>query len=188
MFKSTVRERLIPYNPAEELDLPTSTSGSRRAITPEERVHILKLAETHRSGSYIKLMFYCGLRPGKCIPLQWCDIDLDAGLLHVTKALKKGSKEVGPPKSESPLSHSKKTFPIGLLLLTTFLLFTVVCSGCNKGNNTLPKRQTATVRIRQPRITTILQPLIFPSTSAKPIQTETERMTRQTFWKVPKPT
>ena len=101
MFKSAVRERLIPYNPAEELDLPASTSGSRRAITPEERTHILRLAETHRSGLYIKLMLYCGLRPGECIPLQWCDIDLDAGFLHVTKALKKGSEEVGPPKSES---------------------------------------------------------------------------------------
>lgn len=101
MFKSAVRERLIPYNPAEELDLPASTSGSRRAITPEERKHILRLAETHRSGLYIKLMLYCGLRPGECIPLQWCDLDLDAGFLHVTKALKKGSEEVGPPKSES---------------------------------------------------------------------------------------
>ena len=101
MFKSAVRERLIPHNPAEELDLPASTSGSRRAITPEERAHILRLAETHRSGLYIKLMLYCGLRPGECIPLQWCDIDLDTGFLHVTKALKKGSEEVGPPKSES---------------------------------------------------------------------------------------
>lgn len=101
MFKSAVREHLIPYNPAEELDLPASTSGSRRAITPEERKHILRLAETHRSGLYIKLMLYCGLRPGECIPLQWCDLDLDAGFLHVTKALKKGSEEVGPPKSES---------------------------------------------------------------------------------------
>ena len=101
IFKSAVRERLIDRNPADDLDLPASTVGSHRSITAEERTHILRVADGHRSGLYIKLMLYCGLRPGECIPLQWCDIDLDNGFIHVSKALKRGSEIVDTPKSDA---------------------------------------------------------------------------------------
>jgi len=101
MFQRAKKEGLISVNPADDLELPAGTSGSRRSICREERKAILSLAETHRSGLYIKVLLYCGLRPAECIPLQWCDLDLDDGYIHVTKALKKGSEEVGPPKSAS---------------------------------------------------------------------------------------
>lgn len=101
MFKYAKREGLISTNPADDLDLPTSEDGTRRSITQAERKAILSLADRHRSGLYVKMMLYCGLRPAECIPLQWADIDLDHGFITVSKALKKGSEQVGAPKSKA---------------------------------------------------------------------------------------
>lgn len=101
MFKYAKREGVIATNPADNLDLPTSEDGTRRSVTPAERKAILSLADRHRSGLYIKMMLYCGLRPAECIPLQWADIDLEHGFVTVSKALKKGSEQVGAPKSKA---------------------------------------------------------------------------------------
>lgn len=99
MFDRARKEHLIAENPATDLEMPTTNDGSYRSITPEERKEILILAETHKSGLLIKMLLYCGLRPGECIPLQWTDIDLQTGFVTIRKALKKGSEIVEEPKT-----------------------------------------------------------------------------------------
>ena len=61
MFKRARISRLIPYDPAEDLALPSTKAGTRRSITPAEREFILKLAETHHAGLWVKTMLLCGL-------------------------------------------------------------------------------------------------------------------------------
>jgi len=56
VFKRARISRMIPYDPAEDLALPAAENGSYRSITPEEREAILRLAETHHSGLWIKVM------------------------------------------------------------------------------------------------------------------------------------
>ena len=99
MFYRAYRLRMIPFNPAEDLQMPNATDGKRRSITAGEREAILRLAETHYAGLWIKTLLYTGLRPGETRALNWCDIDFKNRLIHVTKAMKSRTREIGAPKS-----------------------------------------------------------------------------------------
>ena len=101
IFKKARLSRLITYDPAEDLELPRCKQGKRRSITDVERTMILKAAETHHAGLWIKMMLYCGLRPGEIIALQWKDIDLKKKLVNIYKAKESGTEDIKDPKTEA---------------------------------------------------------------------------------------
>jgi len=102
IFKQARISRLIPYDPAEgSLKMPLSTEGTRRSITDIERAFILNTARTHRSGLWVKMMLYCGLRPGELMALQWKDIDFKRKLVIINKAKESGSKDFKEPKTKA---------------------------------------------------------------------------------------
>ena len=49
---------------------------------------ILQIAETHRVGVWVKLMLYCGLRPGETAGLLWKHVDLKNKKINIVQALK----------------------------------------------------------------------------------------------------
>jgi len=99
MFKRARISRLILYDPAEELTLPSATAGKRRSITQHERDHILNLAETHHAGLWIKTLLYCGLRSNETRALDWRHVDFDKKLIHVEQAMKARTIKIDEPKS-----------------------------------------------------------------------------------------
>lgn len=106
---------MILGNPAEHLTLPRPErpGTSHRPITDEEERLILEVARTHRAGLWVKLMLYCGLRPGEAIVLRARDIDLDKRRLSVHAALEAVTGKVKGPKSASGV----RTIPIPDLLM-----------------------------------------------------------------------
>ncbi|MDR0490465.1 MAG: site-specific integrase [Oscillospiraceae bacterium] len=117
MFGKAVKSRLIPYNPADDLELPKAKDNPRRSITPIEREAILEVAKTHEGGLWIKMMLYCGHRPGETIPLRWWDIDLKKKTINIHLAYESGSKGVfKEPKSEA----GYRTVPIPDHLIPDF--------------------------------------------------------------------
>ena len=101
MFKRARISRLIPYAPAENLELPAAKDGTRRSITEAGRKAILKLAETHHAGLWVKMMLYCGLRPGETRALDWRHIDFEKKMVHVDKAMKAHTTIIDDPKTPS---------------------------------------------------------------------------------------
>lgn len=102
IFEQARISRLIPYNPAENLKMPNIAQQSkRRSITDHEREWILKTAETHHAGLWIKMMLYTGLRPGEVIALDWIDIDFKKKLVYVSKAKESGSNDIKEPKTDA---------------------------------------------------------------------------------------
>jgi len=102
IFKQARISRLIPYDPAEgSLKMPLTTEGQRRSITDTERQFMLDTAKTHRAGLWVKMMLYCGLRPGELMALQWKDIDFKHKLVIINKAKESGSKEFKEPKTKA---------------------------------------------------------------------------------------
>ena len=99
MFRQARISRLIVFDPAEGLQLPEYVKRSHRAITEEERKHILAVAETHRAGLWVLTILYAGLRPGETAVLLWKDIDFDANEIHVYKAAESGTGEIKDPKT-----------------------------------------------------------------------------------------
>jgi integrase len=113
MFYRAYKSRLITYNPADELFLPAAVAGTHRNITDHERVHILKEAETHYAGLWVKLILYSGMRPGETRALDWRHIDFDKKLIRVREAMKSGTTTIDVPKS----SDGVRDIPINKKLL-----------------------------------------------------------------------
>lgn len=101
MFKRARQSRLIVYDPAELLELPTVVEGKRRSITDREREAIFAVAERHRSGLWILTLLYTGMRPGETAALSWSDVDFANNEIHVHAAKESGSTTIKGPKTAS---------------------------------------------------------------------------------------
>lgn len=101
IFRQARISRVILFDPSESIKKPRTKRGTHRSITSFEREHILKVAETHVAGLWVKTMLYCGLRPGETIPLRWKDIDFKKKRLHITEAKESGSNTIKGPKSKA---------------------------------------------------------------------------------------
>ena len=112
-LKAAKMNRLIQDNPSEYIKKPKCKEGMpRRSITAEEREAVLKVAEWHRGGLFIKIMLYCGLRPGEAMALTWDDIDFKARTLSISKS-RKVNGELGKPKTKA----SNRLLPIPSVLI-----------------------------------------------------------------------
>ncbi len=105
MFRQAHVSRLIVYDPALALTLPSVTQGKRRSITEEERAVLLEVAKTHRCGLWVKFMMYEGLRPAETAALKVKHLDFERGLISVTDSVESGSDVVGAPKSAAGIRY-----------------------------------------------------------------------------------
>jgi len=100
LFRMAMENHLILENPTNSIKLPPCRDGSNRSITAKERKFTLQVAEYHKSGIYILLMLYLGLRPGEVAALQWRNVDLNSGYVKIDSA-RKGESRIGTPKSDA---------------------------------------------------------------------------------------
>jgi integrase len=97
-----VAERLIPVNPARNLELPTKLLKKKpceRFYTVAE-VHRLMSVAAGREHLALALLFACGLRPQELLALR--DDDVQPGALRIDEAIKekeRGEKRIGETKS-----------------------------------------------------------------------------------------
>jgi integrase len=86
-----VNRRWIAFNPARQALLtPTAKPAtSRRALTPDEAAALWKTLDGERLGNYFRLMLTTGLRPGEAAGLCWDAVDLDRGVIHVWRAVRR---------------------------------------------------------------------------------------------------
>ena len=103
MFARAYSAGIINRDPAANLVLPKTTKGTHRKLTDRERTAVLAVADRgeHNACLWVKLMLYCGLRPGETVALQWKDIDFKNSILHVTKAKESGKNEIKSTKTEA---------------------------------------------------------------------------------------
>ena len=99
MFKRARQSRLIVYDPAELLELPSVKQGVRRSITEAERTAILEVAEYHQAGLWVLTLLYTGMRPGETAALTWADVDFKNNEIHVHVAKESGSAAIKGTKT-----------------------------------------------------------------------------------------
>jgi integrase len=99
IFSFAVNNRVIDYNPANQLEILQSASEpqKRRALTEEERNRIMEFE--HRAKPSAMLMMLSGLRRGEATALQWNDIDFENNKIYVTKSFNFKTKEFKAPKN-----------------------------------------------------------------------------------------
>lgn len=85
IFGKAYENGLIATNPAEHIIKPIGTKAYRRAITDNEREHLLKVAGSDPRFTIFLLMLYCGCRPSEAIEAQGLDISTMDGypVLHI---------------------------------------------------------------------------------------------------------
>lgn len=85
-----VKDGLIGRNPAEDAEAPKRDTKEKSALSDMEIRLLLALLPTDQPCAIaIALAVTCGLRRGEICALRWQDVDLDNGVLEVTRAARK---------------------------------------------------------------------------------------------------
>ncbi|MBA2669253.1 MAG: tyrosine-type recombinase/integrase [Gemmatimonadetes bacterium] len=103
-LNTALRWRLISSNAATLVDSPRVSRREIRPLTPEEAKRLLSASSGHPLEAFVVVALGCGLRIGESLGLQWGDVDLEAGRLHVGEQCR-GSAGTAP--------HDESSWPSG---------------------------------------------------------------------------
>lgn len=101
MFRRARQSRLILYDPAELLELPTAKPSSRRPLSPDERAALEAVAKDHPAGLWALTLLHTGIRPGEAAALTWADIDFAGDSIRIRAAKESGSSAIKGPKTKA---------------------------------------------------------------------------------------
>lgn len=102
-LNAALKRRLIPWNPALHVELPSAGRPETSVWTPEQLGHFLDEIVSHRLSALFHLVALAGLRRGEALGLRWVDVDLDTGTASITQQLLDTGAGLafGPPKTRS---------------------------------------------------------------------------------------
>ena len=100
-FSQAFVSRVIEHDPSAKLSLSASSDGARRSLTDYEREILLKVAETHPQGLWIRVLLRTGMRPGETAALRVRHVDIKNSVIHVTEAVEAGSNAISMPKTKA---------------------------------------------------------------------------------------
>jgi integrase len=102
-LNTAVKRRLIPYNPAEHIELAPENPKRPKPWSPQQCQAFLRYIEADRLANLYHLILITGMRRGEAIGLRWEDVDLDDACLSVEQQITdvNGRSMVSTPKSKS---------------------------------------------------------------------------------------
>jgi integrase len=106
-----IKWQLIAVNPASLVDSPRAAQHEITPLTADEAQRLIKAAKGDRMEARWLVGLALGMRQGEALGLWWDDLDLDAGLLRVRRALQRrrgGGLVFADPKTQ----RSKRTIPL----------------------------------------------------------------------------
>jgi integrase len=115
IFRRAVSRGVLDVNPTRGLELPAARGRRTRIADPTEAQALLNTLEPKDRALYA-VALYAGLRRGELRALQWEDIDLDAGTIHVHQSW---DPREGP--IETKTHAGTRTVPIPAALRTALL-------------------------------------------------------------------
>jgi integrase len=105
-----LRRDLVQRNVFRHAELPEGAARTpeKRSLTPEQAGRLVEAIEDERNGAMYLLALSVGVRPGELLGLTWEDVDLDAGVVHVRRALRLG--EHGPEVASTLKTNTTKAY------------------------------------------------------------------------------
>jgi integrase len=103
-LKTAMQWGAVTRNVATLIDAPRVPRYERQPLTPAQARTFLTTAQGHRLSALFAVAVACGLRKGEMLGLAWTDVDLDAGRLHVRRALQRARDAQGAPVFAEPKS------------------------------------------------------------------------------------
>ncbi len=101
-LNTAVKRRLIPYNPAEHIELAPENPKKPKPWNPEQCRTFLEHIATDRLANLYHLILITGMRRGESVGLRWEDLDLDRATLSVNQQITdvNGRSMVSTPKTK----------------------------------------------------------------------------------------
>lgn len=120
-LRRAVRSRHLAANPVDAVDRPEHEGQQGRAITGDDWTALRPVIAGDLA---LSLMCHAGLRRGECLGLQWGDVDLGAGCLHIRRQrLRVGGQLIDQPcKSRSGARDIPIAAELAPLLRSAFRL------------------------------------------------------------------
>ena len=99
---TAVKRRLIPYSPAEHIELAPENPRRPKPWTIADCQAFLAGSADDRLAALYELILATGLRRGEALGLRWEDLDLDGAALYVIQQIVevRGQPVVGTPKTK----------------------------------------------------------------------------------------
>jgi integrase len=111
MLGEAEREEVITRNPAAIVRPPSLAHEEVEPWSPEEASHFLRATASHRLYALFAVGVAVGLRKGELLALQWSDVDLDQGLVHVRQNVQR-LPELGLVYGRPKTARSRRTIPL----------------------------------------------------------------------------
>ena len=111
MLRRAIRWNLLDVDiTRRDIQLPAKTHYEPRILTIRQQRTLLRGFYAHPLEAWLICAVSCGLRTEEGYGLEWSDIDLRSGVLHVERGLQwvGGHEAVVPPKTEL----SRRTLPL----------------------------------------------------------------------------
>lgn len=96
-FTKAFKEKLIPINPVQDIEIPNKQAKERKVLSVSELQALYKSLETSRWIWSAKFMLLTGMRRGELLALRWSDIDY--GNKRITIDESNSSSGLGDTKS-----------------------------------------------------------------------------------------
>lgn len=117
LFKSAVSDEIIDKNPVSDIKNLKSEPSSihekvHRALTREETDIYFKYEKNALFHNYFRLILNTGLRAGEASALEWRDIDVSKGVIHVRRTLTRGANGEVMVSETPKTAKSARDIPI----------------------------------------------------------------------------
>jgi integrase len=101
VLRHAERQGLVARNVAAIVPTPAGPRSEGRSLTVDQARALLEAADGHPLEAAFIVALTSGLRPGELLGLQWQDVDLEQGLLRVSRAVRRvgGAVQLGPTKT-----------------------------------------------------------------------------------------
>jgi integrase len=107
MYRWARARGIVAIDPTDGLELPEKSSRQRVPPSPQDAACLLAaVPEDDRAVGALAML--AGTRSGELLALDWPNVDLKAGVLHVKRSYDPTSGTFGRPKSK----HGVRTIPI----------------------------------------------------------------------------
>ena len=108
-----IRMDMLSDNPCRRVTVPKGSKKKRHILTMEETQHFFMLLDEHATikwKAFFTLIIYSGMRRGEMLGLEWHDIDLQTGVIHIERTsnyTKARGIYTDTPKTESSVRFIK---------------------------------------------------------------------------------
>ena len=114
IFESAIENRLCHQNPAAKVHPPKKETKLPVSFSRDDISLLIPFCAAHEHGFYVEALLYTGLRIGELCALTWSDVDLEAGVLTISKSVAVS----GEQGSKYEVKNSTKTGKTRQVVLT----------------------------------------------------------------------